>query len=92
MWDQKSKSEELKWPVQHQDKNQESKQRYRSWYVQFELSSCDCVRGLSTLITKLFILQLTFSDGQVRDLLEEMGAYLEGHLAILDKVTSIASC
>ena len=44
------------------------------------------------LITELFISQLTFSDGQVHDLLEEMGAYLEGHLAILDNVSSIASC
>ena len=88
----KSKTEELKWPVQHRDKNQESKQRYGSWYVQFELSSWDCVRRFPTLITELFISQLTFSDGQVRDLLEEMGAYLEGHLAILDNVSSIASC
>ena len=41
---------------------------------------------------QLFISQLTFSDGQVRDLLEEMGTYLEGHLAILDNVSSTGSC
>ena len=43
-------------------------------------------------IARLFILQLNFSDGQVRDLLEEMGVYLEGHLAILDNVSITDSC
>lgn len=57
-----------------------------------ELSSCDSFRRFSKLIAQLFISQLTFSDGQVRDLLEEMGTYLGGHLAILDNVSSTGSC
>lgn len=31
--------------------------------------------------------QLTFNDGHVADLLKELGAYLEGHLGILDAVS-----
>lgn len=32
-------------------------------------------------------MQLLFTDDQVADLLEELGAYLEGHLALLDAVS-----
>ena len=33
------------------------------------------------------MLQLTFTDGQVANFLEELGAFLEGHLAHLDDVS-----
>lgn len=72
---------------------QESGEQTTVWQLKcsIELSSCDCCDVFSTLIAQLFISQLTFSDGQVRDLLEEMGTYLEGHLAILDNVSSTGS-
>lgn len=34
-------------------------------------------------------LQITFYDGDVADLLEELGFYLEGHLGLLDVVSKI---
>ena len=36
---------------------------------------------------KHLILQLTFCDSQVADFLEEMGAFLEGYLALIDAVS-----
>ena len=36
---------------------------------------------------KHLILQLTFRDSQVADFLEEMGAFLEGYLALIDAVS-----
>lgn len=47
--------------------------------------------NIGTRIPQFFISQLTFSDGQVRNLLEEMGTYFKGHLAILDNVSSTGS-
>ena len=39
-------------------------------------------------ITKHFILQLTFNDGQVGHFLEELGAFLQGYLAQIDAVST----
>ena len=46
---------------------------------------------MSLMPTKYFILQLTFTDSQVADFLEELGTYLEGHLAMADAVSKICS-
>ena len=40
-----------------------------------EPSSCDSFRCFFNLIAQLFISWLTFSDGQVHDLLQEMGTH-----------------
>ena len=41
------------------------------------------------MITKHFILQLTFTNSQVSNFLEELGVYQEGHLTQSDGVSRI---
>ena len=47
------------------------------------------LRFLSWLTEPLFLqrIQLTFTDSQVADFLKELGANLDGHLALLDAVS-----
>jgi len=46
-----------------------------------------CTTFLGFKLETNFVVQLTFTDGQVADFLEEMGGHLEGYLAQLDAVS-----
>lgn len=78
------------------------KRTVRQVYFHYDYSATiklHCIIPVQTLETvfllrlmKRFIMQLTFADDQVADLLEELGAYLEGHLAQVDAVSRSHLC